>query len=568
MGTLASLLIRSLGQKSAKRFDAATHDPAGTQLRKLLEIARRNENTEYGREYAFRAVKGFDDWRAAVPVVGYEDIKSRVERVTRGEKNVLTAEDPVMFARTSGTTGDAKYVPVTPTCQGRDHQDQMRTWFFHAIRAHPSIFKGSVVSLVSPAVEGHAPSGVPFGSTSGHIYKNMPGLVRGTYLVPYEVFEVEDYETKYYVIMRLGVGADVTLVGTANPSSIIKMCELANVHADALLKDLHDGTLKAGLDLPDAVRQKVLARCRPDPERARRLEAARKRRAGMLLPADYWPGLALIGCWKGGTVGAYVDRFPGWFDPEGKRPVPVRDWGYLSSEARGSIPLSDEGCGGVLTVATNVYEFVEVNEIENNPDDRRAWNFLGVEQVEKGKEYYIFLTTTGGLYRYDINDVIEVVGSHHRTPVIVFRRKGRGVTNITGEKVSVNQVISAFEAAQRELGLVIDHFKAEAVVQDERYVFLAESLAGIPPERRRPLLAALERNLASLNIEYAAKRKSLRLRAPELHVMKAGWYDAGKKQLAAAGKRVFQAKTILLSTGKPEQRAAWLEDIVGLDPSP
>lgn len=565
MGTLASFVIKTLGRASAKRFEAATKDPVGTQLRKLRELVTRNAGTEYGREYGFQGIGDLAAWRKAVPVVTYEDIKSRVERVTRGEKNVLTAEDPVMFARTSGTTGDAKYVPVTPTCQGRDHSDQMRTWFAHALAAHPGIFKRSVVSLVSPAVEGHAPSGVPYGSTSGHIYKTMPGIVRGTYLVPYEVFEIEDYETKYYTIMRLGVGARVSFVATANPSSIIKMCEKANEHADRLLKDLHDGTLREDLELPAATRAAVLARCRPDPERAKRLAAARERRAGMLLPVDYWPDVELIGCWKGGTVGSYVEKFGGWFDPENRRKLPVRDWGYLSSEARGSIPLSDEGSGGVLTVATNLYEFVAVDELENHPDDRQGWRFLGVDELEVGKEYYIFFSTTGGLYRYDINDVVQVVGHYHRTPVIVFRRKGRGMTNITGEKVSVNQVILAFERSAKELGLAIDHFKAEADADTARYVFRAEATAGIPPEKRRPLLHTLERHLSTLNLEYQAKRKSLRLNAPELHVMKPGWYDAEKKRLIASGKRLFQAKTVLLSTGKPGEGGSWLEAIVGYE---
>lgn len=565
MGIIASTVIKTVGRSAAKRFEAATRDAAGVQLRKLMEIVRRNEETEYGKEYAFRAVTDFKSWQTAVPVVTYDDISDRVDRVTRGEKNILTAEDPVMFARTSGTTGDAKYVPVTPTCQGRDHSDQMRTWFHHASQAHPRIFSGKVCSLVSPAVEGYAPSGVPYGSTSGHIYKNLPGVVRSTYLVPYEVFELEDYVSKYYIIMRLGIGANVTFVATANPSSIVKMCEMANEHSEDLLRDLHDGTLKADLPISPELRSLVERRLKKNPGAARRLTEARERRTGLLLPADYWPHLDLIGCWKGGTVGSYLDKFPGWFDPEGNRAVPVRDWGYLSSEARGSIPITDQGSGGVLTISTNVYEFVEVNDLEANPDNRKAWNFLTVEQLEVGKEYYIFFTTTGGLYRYDINDVIEVVDWYNTAPVIVFRRKGRGMTSITGEKVSVNQVIDAIEKTAKEMGYVVDHYKAEADVDRARYVFKVECAQTIPEDRRRDFLQAIDGNLAGLNLEYEAKRKSLRLNAPVLHMMKPGWYDAEKKKLIASGKRLFQAKTVLLSTKKDLDQDDWLEGITSID---
>ena len=564
MGFVASTVIKTVGRAAARRFEIATRNTAETQLSKLLHITQANSQTEYGKEHSFASVASLEDWRSAAPVITYDDIADRVTRATRGESNVLTAEDPVMFARTSGTTGDAKYVPVTPTCQGRDHSDQMRTWFHHAAMNHPRIFSGKVLSLVSPAVEGHTPSGVPFGSTSGHIYKNMPALVRGTYLVPYNVFELDDYEAKYNIIMRLGIGADVTFLATANPSSIVKMCEMANQHADALIKDLHDGTLSDHIAVPEALRAELLPRMRANPSLARRLEGARGRRAGVLLPADYWPNLDLIGCWKGGTVGAYVDRFDGWFNPEGNRAVPVRDWGYLSSEARGSIPLTDDGSGGVLTVATNVYEFVEVEDLESRPDDRSAWEYRGAHELEEGKEYYIFFTTTGGLYRYDINDVVEVVGHYNTAPVLVFRRKGRGMTSITGEKVSVNQVIEAVERAAASTSIQVDHFKAEADLDGARYVFKVECKAGLPPDKRRPLIQAIDGNLASMNLEYEAKRKSMRLNPPVLHTMKPGWYDDGKKKLIASGKRLFQAKTVLLSTTKDLDKDDWLEDITPL----
>ncbi|MGH9194543.1 MAG: hypothetical protein ACRD1T_02235, partial [Acidimicrobiia bacterium] len=271
-----------------------------------------------------------------------------------------------------------------------------------------------------------------------------------------------------------------------------------------------------------------------------------------------------IACWKGGTVGHYVERFSQWFDPDGRKSIPVRDWGYLSSEARGSIPISDEGCGGVLTVAGNVYEFVEAEELEQRPDSPQAWRIVGVEEVEVGKRYYIFITTTGGLYRYDINDVIEVVGRYNRTPIISFCRKGRGMTSVTGEKVSVDQIIEAFERSARDVAIEVEHFKAEADVERSRYVFKMEVLRPIPEERLRQMLESLEKHLSGLNIEYAAKRKSLRLNPPILMMMKPGWYNTGKQRLVAEGKRLFQAKTILLSECKEEADGEFIASTVAL----
>src|ERR687891_245567 len=249
MSILFQALIAIAGGAAARRFEAAASDPIGAQHKKLLAIVEKNQGTEYGKQYGFANVKTLKDWQKAVPIVDYEDMRERVDRMTRGEKNVLTAESPVMFAKTSGTTGQAKYIPVTPTCQGRDHADQLRAWLHYAHKDHPGMFRGKVFSLVSPAVEGYTHCGIPYGSTSGVVYRDMPWAVKSTYAVPYAVFEIEDYEAKYYCLMRIGIANEISCVATANPSSVVKMCEMADTDADALLPDLADGTLRPDLNI-------------------------------------------------------------------------------------------------------------------------------------------------------------------------------------------------------------------------------------------------------------------------------------------------------------------------------
>ena len=550
--SLAGKLIAFVGKQSARRFDEATRDPRRTQTELLLGMLRRNADTEYGRRYNFASINSVADYQKQVPLIKYADIQQDMERVAGGAKNVFTAEDPVMFAQTSGTTGKPKFIPVTPTDQGRAHKDQMRTWLYHAQKAHPGILDYKVVSMVSPAIEGHTESGVPFGSTSGHIYKNMPGIVRRAYSIPYEVFDIEDYQAKYYTIMRISLEHDVHFLATANPSSILQLMDKANEYSEDLIGDIRAGTLSNQQDIEPAIRQFVEKRLRPNPKRAAQLEAMRSRRDGRLVPGDYWPGLGLIGCWKGGTVGHYLEKFDPWFNPDGTRPVPVRDWGYLSSEARGSIPLSDEGSKGVLTVATNFFEFVAVDEVEANPDKPESWPFLTAADLEMDGMYYIFVTTTSGLYRYDINDVIQVAGLYQQTPEIVFLRKGRGMTNITGEKLSVNQVIDSVQSAARATDLIPAHFKAEADTARSCYILRVEFAGHTGEEQQLAFLQEVDRYLKEVNIEYKSKRDSSRLAAPVMHVMREGWYERGRRLLAASGIRVFQAKTEVLSRVKAE----------------
>ena len=545
--SLAGVVINFITRKSAERYEQATKDPVRAQTQKLLSMIQKNADTEYGQRFGFSSIKNIKDYQRQVPIITYEDIKEDMKRVVYGEKKIFTAEDPVMFAQTSGTTGDPKYIPVTPTCQGREHSDVMRTWTYHAQKAHPDIFARKVVSLVSPAVEGHTPVGISFGSTSGHMYKNMPGIIRRAYSIPYDAFEIEDYGAKYYVIMRISLEHDVRFLATANPSSILKMCEKADEFGEEIIKDIWDGTLSRSFEIEPRIRSILEKKLRPNSNRARELEDARTRCSGSLIPAEYWPNLSLIGCWKGGTVGHYLEKFHDWFNPEGRRDIPVRDWGYLSSEARGSIPLSDVGSKGILTIASNFFEFVEVEDLESKRDNPSSWSFLTVGDIEDGKEYYIFITTTAGLYRYDINDVIQVAGRYNKTPEIVFLRKGRGMTNITGEKVSVNQIITAFQNVAHDTGATPDHFKAEADIDNSRYVFRIEFTKRVGAEIEKAFLKGLDDQLKRINIEYKAKRDSQRLKPPVLHVMKEGWYERGRKKQVEEGMRAFQAKTQLLS---------------------
>jgi hypothetical protein len=347
--------------------------------------------------------------------------------------------------------------------------------------------------------------------------------------------------------MAIGIASDVSFLCTANPSSILKLLETAIERAEDLVRDLTDGTLSwEGLRLDHATRERFRASIPKNPTKARGLARSIEKRGGRLLPADYWPNLELIGCWKGGTVGAHTEKFDEYFNPEGRRAIPVRDWGYLSSEARCSVPLSDEGSGGVLAVESNVYEFVRVDEMEDNPERQQAWNFLGVDDVQEGQEYYIFFSTTGGLYRYDINDIVRVVGRYHLAPIIEFRRKGRGMTNITGEKISATQVIEALKAASRSLGVRVDHFKVEADAEASRYIVKIESRRGISSANGKDFISFVDQQLCNLNIEYQAKRSSLRLHPPILHIMKVGWHEKQRQAEIRDRGRDFQRKTKVL----------------------
>src|SRR5918995_1788897 len=120
----------------------------------------------------------------------------------KGRPTQLTKDPPVLFTTTSGTTGKRKYIPMTR--EGKRSKSHLTwLWLCGLYRDHPGVVGGRILSVVSPEVESYAPSGVPCGAESGHAYRTMPGPVRSMYTAPYGVFAIEDYEAKYYTLLRL-----------------------------------------------------------------------------------------------------------------------------------------------------------------------------------------------------------------------------------------------------------------------------------------------------------------------------------------------------------------------------
>jgi hypothetical protein len=429
--------------------------------------------------------------------------------------------------------------PVTSTWES-ELAGLMRVWMLGALRDHPRCFEHGVLTLVSPAVEGRTPDGRPMGALSGMAYQRIPWLLRRQYAAPYATHLISDPDLRYFVTMRLALARPVSTVATPNATTLIRLAETAARHSEAILRAVHDGTL--GIPMAEAASpsgplatpelEAIRGRLRPDPARARALERAAAD-AGRLTPAACWPELALIACWLGGTAGHHARQLVDHYGD-----VPLRDLGLVASEGRITVPLQDGTPAGVLAVDTGFFEFVPEDRIdESDPPVRVA------HELEDGRRYYVLLSGANGLYRYDINDVVEVRGFHGSTARIAFVRKGRDMVSITGEKLHLNQLQAAIAEAQDETKLSVWQFRFIPDVDARRYDVLVE-LSGGTSEAQAPraFLHAMDAALGRLNREYAAKRSSRRLEPPRLSVMQPGWAERQWLADVRRGKRDAQHK--------------------------
>lgn len=520
----------------ARSFELSTKDPLKAQERTLLKFLARNKNTEYGRKYNFSSMRSIADFRKKVPISDYKTIAPLIERMKKGENNIITRDKIVFFGITSGTTGDPKLIPVTRYSRERK-ADAMSIWAYYTSREHPHVFDGKILGIISPEVKNYTEGGIPYGPEDGHAYNNLPDIVKRLYVLPYELFYINDYDARYYAMLRISMEQKVTTIATLNPSTLTLLCKKIAPLSDRIINDIEEGTLGEEFKIPKDIRIIIENKLKPNPKRAKELARILKTK-GELLPKYFWPDLELIECWKGGTVKLYLKELPRYFGD-----VAIRDFGCLSTEARSSIPLSDTGANGVLAINTNFYEFIPKEDIDKK--DKRT--FLSTE-LEKGKEYLLIVTTPGGLYRYNIDDVVKVTGYFNATPMIEFMQKGHNAVSLTGEKIYEQHVIEAVKRASDKCGVDIASFCAYAETGDEpRYVFLAEPEKSFPLKDKKCFLECVEEELRIENSEYDDLRKQDLLKTPVLRLVKKGEFDRYRRERVSKGAHDTQFKMPKLS---------------------
>ena len=522
-----------------RRFVAAARDPRAAQERVLLAKLRRNADSAFGRANGFASIASADEFRRRLPVADYEDFRPWVERMKRGDPRALlgSGEELIMFAVTSGTEGEPKHVPVTRSFLG-EYEDGWHLWGLALHDAHVRALDHTILRVVSPADEYYSEGGIPCGAVSGLITRDLPWYIRQKYVPPLEAAAVKHAPSKYYLIARFAVVRNVSLFSSANPSTVLAVVRAADEHRERIVRDVRDGTIDSALEIPPETRKKLARFVRPDRRRARELDLI-VRRTGRLLPKEYWPELAVLANWKGGSCGVYLARYPEYFGE-----TPVRDIGLLASEGRMTLPFRDEGASGVLDVTTQFFEFIPEAEWEAKDPPT-----LLAHELKLGERYGMVVTTSSGFCRYDMQDVVRVTGFFHNTPEVEFLNKSAAFSSVTGEKLSEHQVVTAMAEARSALGRgPIDGVLSPMSGDPPRYSLSAEADAAMPRSDWRAYLVEFERRLRALNVEYESKRASGRLGDPVLHLLVPGAFERLKdRQVERAKGRREQYKHRFIS---------------------
>lgn len=502
------------------RLIKACKKPVHAQQTVLSKIIKGNQKTQFGLDHGFAHLQGVDDFRAAVTIREYASYQEYLDHQLTLGGNYLLNDKVVYLAKTSGTTGAPKYIPITEAALNALTRSQQIS-VFSVLASYPELFHGDSFVLVDEEEE-ETHLGYSAGSMSGKVYGQSPAIIRNKNRVPKSLSEIADHRQRYLVLALAALcSPNVTLFSTANPSTLLKLNSTINEDREMLKSILE--RWEAGVPTDGQVANAFIMKMLNsyEPELIGRAIRVLNSSADIRV-RDYFPNLKIVFCWTKGSCGYPVKTLKQQL-PERAHVVEV---GLVSSEFRATVNMNAVENLCVPLLEDNFYEFIEPKRYESGERDT-----LLIEELAEDTEYYLIVTTQSGLYRYFINDIVKTGKKVYNTFSLEFVRKGKGCTNITGEKLTEFDVVSFFAGSDKR----VPFFLAVCFPELGKYKLFVESTEPIEEKR-------LHAHLCKSNLEYKSKTLSGRLPPIEIVRLKQGEGQRYRAWLGEGKGRAWQFK--------------------------
>lgn len=513
-------------QGALRAFHRASDDVAAAQRRLLCHILRRNADSEFGRRYRFNGIHDTAEFQRRVPPCDYDDLAAAIDRIAAGAPNVLTAERVLLLQPTSGSTSDRKLIPYTATLRTQ-YQRCVSAWVGDLFRRRPNVRRGRAYWSISPALDGPRATagGVPIGFDDDAAYLGTwrQRIVRRLLVVPADAAGLRDVDAfRRATLSALLAADDLSLVSVWSPTFLLALIDALPQHAERLADELGDAL--------SARRAGIVRRIARD---------------GVAAPDDIaalWPQLALVSCWTGAASASHARRLH-----ERLPHVEMQPKGLMATEACISFPLvGAEGCPLALCST-----FLEFQPFDASGGPGGAGPCLLAHQLDPGGRYAVVLTTGGGLYRYRLGDIVEVVGRLRQCPLVQFVGRTGCASDLVGEKLTdpfVQRVVGAALSRQGVRPRFVLLVPADETRRGYRLFLQLDPGAAVD---QRQLARDVEDGLRdNPHYEYAVRLGQLApVRVAVLDACGESAFRAVERRAVAAGQKLGDIKPAWLASG-------------------
>ena len=489
---LLSPAISGFARMRLWSIDQWKTDPVSTQYAVWQDLLAAGQYTAFGRQYNFSQIQSLADYKKAVPVQTYDDIKGFIERMMQGEENILWNTPVHWYAKSSGTTSDkSKFIPISEESLKDNHYKASKDVLslYYVSNPESDLLTGKALVIGGSHQINQHNEDVQYGDLSAVILQNSPFWSNWIRTPDLSIALMDEWEAKIEKLAQSTIQENVTSMAGV-PTWLI-----------VLLKRILEITGKENIK-------------------------------------QVWPSLELY-MHGGVSFVPYRQHFERLIGA----PINYMEM-YNASEGffAAQDDLNEEG---MLLMCDHgiFFEFMPVSEF-----DKEHPETIQLDEVELGKNYAPVITTNGGLWRYLLGDTIQF------TSLSPFRIKVSGrikhFINAFGEEVIVDNTDKAISLACQKTGLAVTDYTAAPIYFSEEgngaHEWLIEFEA--EPENVQAFVKEMDAALQSINSDYEAKRhKDIALRLPEVTAIPKGSFAAW---LSSKGKLGGQHKVPRLSNDR------------------
>ena len=210
--SIKSVFAIPFAKIATKRVFKWANNPHKTQDKVFKNLISKAKNTAFGKDHDFKNIVNYDDFKNRVKVSDYEGLRSYVDRIVAGESDVLWIGKPLYFAKTSGTTSGAKYIPITKESMPTHIKAARNALLFYILEKKDASFvDGKMIFLQGSPVLSNK-NGVKLGRLSGIVAHYVPQYLLKNRLPSWETNCIEDWDTKVNAIVEETINEDMTVI--------------------------------------------------------------------------------------------------------------------------------------------------------------------------------------------------------------------------------------------------------------------------------------------------------------------------------------------------------------------
>lgn len=512
------------------------------QEKLLLGLMKDNKTTVYGKANNFDKVHSVEDYQNIVPLSTYADYEDYVWRMANGEKGLITNRLIRRFTESSGSTGRSKLVPLSGWAEW-----VCQCFSFSApVGCAVKYFKkqGRLIPpqrgmLTAEIGSRKLPGGKPVSCLSSIPLLNLKPFIPLFNTTPAEVmYHNENLDMDmHYAKLRFALQDDaVSYLSTIFITTLESMFFYLENNWEMLCDDIEKGTINSSINMPDEIRQKLLKKLKPMPERAEKLrEEFRKGFDCSPIVPRIWPRCEWMYGMGTGALSLYAKKLRRYVGED----MPIHYLGYAATEALMAVPIELNSFEYVILPQNGFFEFLPLDAPEGTKP-------LTISELEVGKEYELILTNTSGFYRYRIEDVVKVTGYYYESPKVTFCYRLNQIANISGEKINqmaFDEIVDNFSNDIGEL-LIGYSIYADRSTSPGHYVLFIETTGTHDKSEEEALAAEFEKALCNGNVSVAPLISSGALGHCEVKLLKKGTYDEYRQMLKDGGANLNQIKPI------------------------